>query len=108
MTSTDWSVLISVIKRSRDFSPKIYKSEWTIVKIVYLICRFTILTSWPLIAYIFVSDHAADNCSVWGYAQETIYLVLVSTVVQVILLDTSDFRRYSRFPLSVCLRRTKQ
>ena len=66
------------------FLPKIYKSERSIVKIVYLICRFAVLTSWPFIAYIFVSDHAADDCSGWVYTQGAIYIVLVSTVIQVV------------------------
>ena len=71
-----------------DFSPKIHKSGWTIVKTVYLICRFTILTSWPFVVYILMTDHDADDCTPWEYPQEIIYIVLVSTVV--VLLNASD------------------
>ncbi|KAF8725234.1 hypothetical protein AX14_008229 [Amanita brunnescens Koide BX004] len=59
-----------------DFSPKIHKSGWTIVKTVYLICRFTILTSWPFVVYILMTDHDADDCTPWEYPQEIIYIVL--------------------------------
>ncbi|KAF8314878.1 hypothetical protein F5887DRAFT_468878 [Amanita rubescens] len=54
----------------------VYKSSWTLVKIIYLICRFTILMFWPLVVYAHVYNHSTDDCSPWAYPQTLIYLVL--------------------------------
>lgn len=72
------------------------------VKIIYLTCRFTVLTLWPLVVYVYVNDHSADNCSPWTYPQTLIYLVLVINSVFV-PLHTFDIGWCSRLPPIVSL-----
>ena len=84
------------------FPHKVYKSSWTMVKIIYLTCRFTVLMLWPLVVYVYVNDHSADNCSPWTYPQTLIYLVLVISFVFV-PLHTFDIGWCSRLPPIVSL-----
>lgn len=56
---------------------QVYKSRWTLMKCLYLVCRFCPLLFWPAIMYALLWDHDMDRCKPMLVINAVIFLLFV-------------------------------
>ncbi|KAK2459836.1 hypothetical protein APHAL10511_008157 [Amanita phalloides] len=69
----------------------VYKSNWSIIKTIYVTSRFMTLVSWPMIIFIIVTNHEGDACSIWICVQSMIYFILQNLPHCLLLMCTWAF-----------------
>jgi len=86
----------------REYSA-MYKSKWSLLKCLYLACRFCPLLGWPAVMYALLWDHDIDKCKPMIIINAMVFL-LFGTIPQTIYM----FRAYAfvgatNVSLVVCL-----
>ncbi|KAK2459830.1 hypothetical protein APHAL10511_008151 [Amanita phalloides] len=69
----------------------IYKSQWNVIKAIYMTSRFMTLVSWPIIIFILVTDVDGNKCSAWYCAQSMIYVIMQNLPYCFLLMRTWVF-----------------
>lgn len=41
---------------------QIWKSKWSVIKVLYLLCRYWVLFAVPYVLWVYVEDHSLETC----------------------------------------------